>query len=75
VAIVGKEAPLKLKELNQIYIPNKIIAGSTKPSNEPLLKNRFSKNQTLLYICIEGTCKLPVSSVKKASSQIKISIE
>ena len=72
IAIVGKEAKKKIKELNQIYIPNKIIAGSTVDSHEPLLKNRFSKNETLLYICIEGTCKLPVSSVKKATNQIKI---
>ena len=72
VAVVGKEAKKKIKELNQIYIPNKIIAGSTVNSQEPLLKNRFSENETLLYICIEGTCKLPVSSVKKATNQIKI---
>jgi uncharacterized protein YyaL (SSP411 family) len=75
VAIVGKEALTKLTELNQIYIPNKIIAGSTTPSKEPLLKNRFSENKTMLYICVEGTCKLPVSSVKKAGSQIKIGIQ
>ena len=74
IAIVGKNAPKKIKKLNQIYIPNKIIAGSTSASEEPLLKNRFSKNKTLIYVCLEGTCKLPVSSVKKASSQIKISI-
>ncbi|WP_336892982.1 thioredoxin domain-containing protein [Flavicella sp.] len=75
IAVVGKEAPAKIKELNQLYIPNKIIAGSTIPSDEPLLKNRFSKNKTMLYICVEGTCKLPVSSVKKASSQLNILIQ
>lgn len=75
VAIVGKDAPKKLKELNQFYIPNKIIAGSTTARDEPLLKNRFSENKTMLYICVEGTCKLPVSSVQKANSQIKILIQ
>jgi uncharacterized protein YyaL (SSP411 family) len=71
IAVIGKEANKKIKELNQFYIPNKIIAGSVVESQAPLLKNRFSETETLLYICIEGTCKLPVSSVKKARNQIK----
>ena len=75
VAIVGKEALTKLKELNQNYIPNKIIAGSIYKSDSPLLKNRYTKNKTLIYICVEGSCKLPVDDVKKATSQIDISIQ
>lgn len=71
IAVIGKEANKKIKDLNQFYIPNKIIAGSVVESQAPLLKNRFSETETLLYICIEGTCKLPVSSVKKARNQIK----
>ena len=75
VAILGKEVTKKIKELNQYYIPNKIIAGSNSESEQPLLKNRFSKDNTLLYICVEGSCKLPVSETKQAISQLNISLE
>lgn len=75
VAILGTEVKTKIKELNQYYIPNKIIAGADKESEQPLLKNRFSKNETLFYICVEGTCKLPVSQTSQAVSQINSFLE
>jgi len=75
IAVVGKDAKEKIKELNQQYIPNKLIAGSKKESKQPLLLDRFSKGSTLIYICIEGTCKLPVSDAKQALKQLNISLE
>ena len=75
VAILGKEVKTKVKELNKYYIPNKIIAGADHESEQPLLKNRFSKNETLFYICVEGACKLPVSDTKQAISQLNSALE
>ncbi len=75
IAVVGENAEEKIKELNKQYIPNKLIAGSKKESKQPLLLDRFSKGSTLIYICIEGTCKLPVSDAKQALKQLKISLE
>jgi len=74
IAVVGEKAKEKVKEINQKYIPNKLIAGGTIESKQPLLKNRYSKNKTLIYVCIDGTCKLPVSASKKALSQINTSL-
>lgn len=73
VAVVGANATNRIKELNKVYIPNKLIAGSTTDSNEPLLKYRFSEEKTQIFICIDGACKLPVTSAKKALEQLKIS--
>ncbi|WP_282043716.1 thioredoxin domain-containing protein [Winogradskyella flava] len=70
VAISGKDANTKLKALKTYYIPNILISGATTESTLPLLKNKFIEDQTLIYVCVNGTCKLPVDSVNKALSQI-----
>lgn len=72
IAISGKKALDKLPEINKNYIPNKLIAGSTKKSTIPLMEGRFNENETLIYICVDGTCRLPESDVEKALKQIKI---
>lgn len=72
VAISGKNAFDKIVELNQKYIPNKLIAGSTKKSNLPLMEGRYNENETLIYICVDGACQLPVNNTKEALNQLKI---
>jgi len=72
IAISGKNATQKLKEINNYYIPNKLIAGSTSESNIPLMKGRFNEHETYIYICIDSACKLPETNTKKAIDQIKI---
>jgi len=74
IAIVGENANAKLKEFNQNYIPNKLIVGSTKESKLPLLQFKYTKNETTIFICIDGACQLPVNETKKALKQIKIEI-
>jgi len=72
VAIVGKDAKIKLKELNNSYIPNKLIIGSTTENDLPLLKNRYIDDETLIYVCVKKACKLPVNDVSKAKTLLKI---
>lgn len=71
VAIVGNDVFSKLTELNTSYIPNKLIAGSNKENSSPLLKNRYQENKTLIYVCVDNSCKLPVSEVEMALRLIK----
>ena len=71
VAIVGEDAKKKVKELNSIYIPNKLIAGSIVDNDMPLLKNRYNPNSTLLYVCVNKACKLPVTETKQAIKLLK----
>lgn len=66
VAIAGADAKQKIAKLNNYYIPNKLIAGSTIKSNMPLLENRYNPEQTLIYVCVNKACKLPVSEIDKA---------
>ena len=74
VAIAGKEAHEQLKSINKTFIPNKLIVGSTKESALPLLENKFTENQTTIYVCIDGACKLPVTESEQALKQIKINL-
>tara|TARA_R110000868_G_scaffold44318_5_gene148188 strand:- start:15794 stop:17827 length:2034 start_codon:yes stop_codon:yes gene_type:complete len=66
IAIVGQEASVKISELNKSYIPNKLIAGSISENKLPLLENRFNPDETLIYVCVNNACKLPVTDVDDA---------
>jgi len=72
IAVSGKDLKMKISEINKNYIPNKLIAGSTKKSTIPLMEGRFSESDTLIYICVEGACQLPEKEVESALKQLKI---
>ena len=71
VAIVGDEVLEKIKNLNNTYIPNKLIVGSQNESDLPLLKNRYIPNKTLIYVCVNKACKFPVTQVDEAIKLIR----
>ncbi|WP_034058063.1 thioredoxin domain-containing protein [Lacinutrix jangbogonensis] len=66
VAISGKEALPKLKELESNYLPNILIAGAVNDSKLPIMENRYNKEDTYIYVCVDGSCKLPVQDVERA---------
>ena len=70
VVVVGEDALEKVQSLNKKYLPNKIIAGNTNESEDVLLKGRYVENQTLIYVCVNNTCKLPVQSTVDAIKSI-----
>lgn len=71
VAIVGTDVTKKIKALNSYYLPNKLIIGSDSENNLPLLQNRYVEGKTLIYVCVNKACKLPVEAVEKAVTFIK----
>ncbi|HIF15195.1 MAG TPA: thioredoxin domain-containing protein [Bacteroidetes bacterium] len=71
VAIVGKDAAKKRMELNDYYIPNKLYIGSNKESKLPLLQNKFVVGKSIIYVCVNKSCKLPVSEVAEAVKLLK----
>lgn len=70
IAVSGKDALKKINEINKEYIPNKLIAGASKESNIPLMQDRYSKDETLIYICVNSACQLPQEEVSKALTQV-----
>ncbi|MFQ5334546.1 MAG: thioredoxin domain-containing protein, partial [Flavobacteriales bacterium] len=71
IAFSGAHALELQKEFNRHYIPNKLITGSTAPSTLPLLENKFSEDQTRIYVCVNSACKMPVTDVAAALAQIR----
>ncbi len=71
VAIVGNSVDEKRGELKKHYHPNRIFAGSKKESALPLLKERYVEGKTLIYVCENKSCKLPVSEAGEALKLIK----
>jgi len=71
VAITGDNAEATRKELEQTYIPNKIVLGGNQ-ENLPLLQNRVAA-QTRIFICKDKTCGLPANSLTEALKQIALS--
>ena len=66
LAISGSSALQKGKDFSLRYIPNSIIAAGNKPSDLYLLKSRFFKDETYIYVCVDNTCQFPVTSIEEA---------
>ncbi len=71
VAICGKEAEKNFKAMQQEFLPQVTWAFSEKASKVPVLKNRFVRGKTLIYVCQGGSCKLPVENVDEALNMLK----
>ena len=68
VAIIGNHAEMKRVEMEQNYIPNKIIMGGNHGSL-PLLAGKFN-DETRIFICRDKTCGLPAYNISDALKQI-----
>jgi len=72
VAITGENYEAMRIEIENKYIPNKIILGGKKGSL-PLLRDKFN-DTTQVYICKDKTCSLPVDNITDALKQINSKI-
>jgi uncharacterized protein YyaL (SSP411 family) len=72
VVVAGKKAKETSSLLMNTYLPNTIIAGATKDTASiPLLAYKFSEAETFIYVCVNGSCKLPQINIEKAINSIK----
>ncbi len=72
VVFVGEKSEAERKQVSSHYLPNAIFCGSvTAKSNLPLLENRFVAGKTLIYLCRNRTCRLPVESSSDAILLLK----
>ncbi len=69
IAIAGKDWKEKIKELNKRFIPNVILLGGEK-SSLSLLKNKMVTGKTMIYVCRNKTCALPVEDIHEALKQV-----
>jgi len=66
-----KHSETNHNEFSIYYIPYKIFVGSIKESNLPLLDVKDSNENTMVYVCVNEACKLPVKNIEEALLQIK----
>src|SRR5690606_21834536 len=71
LAISGENALYNLKIINQNYLPNITIAATQKPSKLPFLRDRFSEDSLLFFICQNKVCNLPLHDLAQVLTQIK----
>ena len=71
IVIFGNDYPKITKALNALHIPRKVVVASSKKSDLPLLQNKTEiDGKTGIYVCHNKTCKLPVTDLDKALTQI-----
>ena len=73
IAITGNEALDLAKEVNKLCIPNKVMQIAIKETEQfPLLQGKFTnKNETLIYLCRDYSCKNPVKSAEELKLLLK----
>jgi len=69
IAITGNETETVRREIENNYIPNKIILGGKKGSL-PLLQDKFGQS-TQIFICKDKTCGLPANNTADALKQLE----
>ena len=71
VVITGKNAKELLQELEEDYLPNKIILLDENGTGKlPLLELKWTKGRSTIYICENKVCQLPVDNAREAKQQI-----
>ena len=69
VALSGQKVSSLASDLNTYYLPNKLVLGAEGESSLALMEGKIS-NKTMIYVCVNKACKLPVSTVNEAVKQI-----
>ncbi len=71
IVIVGEQLEEMRKEIQTNYFPFAMALGTRLKSNLSLLEGREGKlGKTMIYVCRNKVCQLPVDNVKEAIHQI-----
>lgn len=71
VAVVGKSYQSALREMQKSYLPNVLFMGTVKEENLELLEHKYISGKTMIYVCKQKSCRLPVETPRKALVQIR----
>ena len=72
IAFAGKNSLVLKKEFEKYFLPNCIFMGTeTGNTSVPLLEEKMKAGETLIYICRNKTCGLPVKTVEEAMKEIE----
>jgi uncharacterized protein YyaL (SSP411 family) len=71
IVIMGDDWERKHKEFGKYFLPGIILSGGSDEGEPPLLKNKLIPGKTLIYVCSNRTCKMPVTEVNEAIRQME----
>lgn len=71
IAITGKNWKEMLKELQKFNLPGVLYSGGETEGSLPLIENKVVKGKTLIFVCKNKTCKLPVENVRDALKEMQ----
>ena len=59
------------KELQHNYLPNAFFLGGKTEGTMELLKDKLVDGETMIYVCQNKACKLPVKEARAALKQME----
>jgi uncharacterized protein YyaL (SSP411 family) len=71
VAIVGDDSHTKRVEFLKKFHPNILLLGGKDEGTLELLQQKLVQGKTMIYVCEDKNCKLPVDNVKSAEKQMQ----
>lgn len=71
VVITGSNATNLLYQLHKHHLPQVIFCAGTAKNELPLLQHRFVSGKTLIYVCQDNSCHLPVETPEDALNLIR----
>jgi uncharacterized protein YyaL (SSP411 family) len=71
VAIIGDDFTSKQKTLMGKFLPNAFFLGGKTEGSMALLEGKLQEDRTMIYVCQNKVCKLPVEDVEKAVTLIQ----
>jgi hypothetical protein len=66
VVITGDNITEVRREFDKYYLPHALFSGSREESSLPLLEKRLIPGRTMIYVCRDKTCQLPVTETSEA---------
>ncbi len=71
VAIAGPQAREMRAQMAQPFHPDVLLVAADTPTDLPLFESRFDSETTRIFVCQDHTCRLPVSTVDEALTQLQ----
>jgi uncharacterized protein YyaL (SSP411 family) len=71
IAIVGDDFTTKRVEFTQKFHPNILLLGGKDEGTLELLEQKLVQGRTMIYVCKDKNCKLPVDNLKAAEDQLQ----
>lgn len=72
LVISGKNAENTYMQVSKEFLPNVLLNFAKVELNTPLQNGRFSPDKTLLYVCKNKACLLPVEDISVALNQLQL---